>query len=172
MNAAIAQHLNILESAIVKVEEWANVLFVVAKGIGARFVSKKVAKVEKQLISGLEYAEKLAALWNQTIGSEWHSKAAGFVKATLWMKKADEIRVYFGDGCFSLKQASNAEIVGGLQGFKYGIGDQVKALIAQLSQEFKCDRLKPKAQNVAWFNEDGQEVDSIDPDAVYSKETY
>ena len=46
MNAAIAQHLNILESAIVKVEEWANVLFVVAKGIGARFVSKKVAKVE------------------------------------------------------------------------------------------------------------------------------
>jgi len=46
MNAAIAQHLNILESAIVKVEEWANVLFVVAKGIGARFVSKKVVKVE------------------------------------------------------------------------------------------------------------------------------
>lgn len=45
MNAAIAQKLNVLESAIVRVEEWANVLFVVVKGLGARFVSKKVVKV-------------------------------------------------------------------------------------------------------------------------------
>ena len=49
MNAAIAQHLNILESAIVKVEEWANVVFVVAKGIGARFVSKKITERKKML---------------------------------------------------------------------------------------------------------------------------
>lgn len=42
MNAAIAQHLNILESSIVRVEEWANVLFVVCKKLGARFVSKKI----------------------------------------------------------------------------------------------------------------------------------
>lgn len=46
MNAAIAQHLNVTESAIVKIEEWANVLFCVVKGIGARFVSKKVVKME------------------------------------------------------------------------------------------------------------------------------
>jgi hypothetical protein len=39
---AIATHLNVLETAIVKIEEWANVIFVVAKGVGARFVSKKV----------------------------------------------------------------------------------------------------------------------------------
>ena len=47
--AAIAQHLNITESAIVRIEEWANVLFVVCRRIGARFVSKKVveAKMEK-----------------------------------------------------------------------------------------------------------------------------
>lgn len=42
MNAQIAQHLNIAESAIVRIEEWAKVLFVVCKKIGARFVSKKV----------------------------------------------------------------------------------------------------------------------------------
>lgn len=41
---AIAAHLNIVESAIIKIEEWANVLFVVVKGVGARFVSKKIAK--------------------------------------------------------------------------------------------------------------------------------
>jgi dissimilatory sulfite reductase (desulfoviridin) alpha/beta subunit len=46
MNAAIAQHLNVAESAIIRVEEWANVLFAVVKGIGARFVSKKVVKVD------------------------------------------------------------------------------------------------------------------------------
>ena len=40
--ATIATHLNVLESAITKVEEWANCLFVVVKGLGARFVSKKV----------------------------------------------------------------------------------------------------------------------------------
>lgn len=45
MNAAIAKHLNIAESAIVRVEEWAHVVFVVIRGIGARFVSKKVVAI-------------------------------------------------------------------------------------------------------------------------------
>ena len=40
--AAIARHLNVVESAITRCEEWAKVLFVVVKGLGARFVSKKV----------------------------------------------------------------------------------------------------------------------------------
>jgi hypothetical protein len=40
--AAIATKLNVLESAIVRIEEWASVMFVVVKGLGARFVSKKV----------------------------------------------------------------------------------------------------------------------------------
>lgn len=43
--AAIAKHFNVIESAIVRVEEWKNCLFCVVRGIGARFVSKKVAKV-------------------------------------------------------------------------------------------------------------------------------
>jgi hypothetical protein len=42
LNQAIAQHLNVTEQAIIKVEEWANVLFTVVKGLGARFVSKRV----------------------------------------------------------------------------------------------------------------------------------
>lgn len=45
---AIARHLNIAESAILRIEEWANVLFVVCRKLGARFVSKKVVKVERQ----------------------------------------------------------------------------------------------------------------------------
>lgn len=56
MNAQIAQHLNIAESAITRIEEWAKVLFVIAKGIGARFVSKKVVKMMK-----IEDAEKIAS---------------------------------------------------------------------------------------------------------------
>lgn len=42
MNAAIATKLNVLESAIIRIEEWANVMFVVVRGLGGRFVSKKV----------------------------------------------------------------------------------------------------------------------------------
>ena len=44
MNAQIAQHLNIAESAILEIQEWARVLWVRVRGIGARFVSKKVVK--------------------------------------------------------------------------------------------------------------------------------
>ena len=40
---AIAQHLNVAESLIAKIEEWAHVLFVRFIGRRPRFVSKKVA---------------------------------------------------------------------------------------------------------------------------------
>jgi hypothetical protein len=40
---AIANHLNVAESAIIEVQEWARVLWVRIKGLGARFVSKKVS---------------------------------------------------------------------------------------------------------------------------------
>jgi hypothetical protein len=44
--AAIAKHLNIAEALIAEVQEWAHVLWVRVKGVGARFVSKRVAKME------------------------------------------------------------------------------------------------------------------------------
>ena len=47
MNSLIAAKLNVLETAIVRIEEWTHVLFVVVKGLGARFVSKKVVEVKK-----------------------------------------------------------------------------------------------------------------------------
>lgn len=67
--AAVAQHLNIAESAIVRIEEWANVLFVVCRKLGARFVSKKVMGINNEKLSEL--------------GSEW--------------KKGDKHRIYFND---------------------------------------------------------------------------
>ena len=47
--AAIAQHLNIAKSAIIKIEEWANVLFVVCRRIGARFVSYQIIKAMNEI---------------------------------------------------------------------------------------------------------------------------
>lgn len=44
MKAVIAKFLNISTNAIRRVEEWANCFFVVASGIGGRFVSKKIMK--------------------------------------------------------------------------------------------------------------------------------
>lgn len=65
--AAIATKLNVLESAIVRIEEWASVMFVIVKGLGARFVSKKVVEVEmaataKRVSSGV----KLTAIDGKT----------------------------------------------------------------------------------------------------------
>jgi hypothetical protein len=49
----IAAKFNVLESTIVRVEEWANVMFAVIKGIGSRFVSKKL-KVEEKMEQFIE----------------------------------------------------------------------------------------------------------------------
>ena len=80
MKTAIATKLNILESAIVRIEEWAHVLFVVIKGIGARFVSKKV--VEEKMKKS-ELAEKIAI----EISGKY-----GFGQCSVWAKNG--LRVY------------------------------------------------------------------------------
>lgn len=47
LTAAIATRYNVAEAAIIEVREWANVFLAVIKGVGARFVSKKLAPSAK-----------------------------------------------------------------------------------------------------------------------------
>lgn len=84
MKAAIAQHLNVSEAAIVKVEEWATVLFAVVKGLGGRFISKKVVQTTKKEFSYYEVADRICDLINES----------GVYDAKLWDKKAGETRIY------------------------------------------------------------------------------
>jgi hypothetical protein len=77
--AAIATKLNVLESAIVRIEEWSSVLFVVVKGLGARFVSKKV--VATKMETRLDRANAIV-------------KELGYGKVWIGGKV---IRVYFGN---------------------------------------------------------------------------
>ena len=49
LTAAIATRYNVAESAIIEVREWANVFLAVIKGVGARFVSKKLAPSAKPI---------------------------------------------------------------------------------------------------------------------------
>lgn len=79
MNAAIAQHLNVSASAIVRIEEWANVIFCVVKGLGARFVSKNVVKMNKtakECKSDLQSLEDSLPVdvcaWTDNQRDEWH----------------------------------------------------------------------------------------------------
>lgn len=113
--AAVANHLNVVESAILRVEEWANVLFAVVRGVGARFVSKEV-KVVKQRINTLEAANQV------------RSKVGGKV----WDKKRGETRLYFGKGF--LKFVPNHD---GIQVHyhtkSYELTDAVKEAIADLN---------------------------------------
>lgn len=72
MNTAIAQHLNVVEDAILEVQEWARVLWVRVKGLGCRFVSKKVAK--KMELAELEGSEKQVK-WAKEIRANWLAEA-------------------------------------------------------------------------------------------------
>ena len=78
MNAttAIANHLNVAAEAITEIQEWASVLWVRIKGLGARFVSKKVATMKTEL-SKDQLIEKMEAVG----GSRW--------------TKGDHDRMYF-----------------------------------------------------------------------------
>jgi hypothetical protein len=68
----IAKHLNVSHWAITKVEEWAKVMFVVVKGLGSRFVSKKVVK--KMTIS---FVEMVKALESQGYKIAWKTSGMG-----------------------------------------------------------------------------------------------
>jgi hypothetical protein len=68
--ANIAAKFNVLESAIVRVEEWANVMFAVIKGIGSRFVSKKL-KVEENKMNFTESVNRCGhKIWSHNSGAK------------------------------------------------------------------------------------------------------
>lgn len=81
---AIAQHLNLVEELIVEVQVWAKVLWVRIKGMRPRFVSKKVAKMDKT-------PDALAQLLLD----------AGFAKASVW-EKYGLTRIYTQSGFIEL----------------------------------------------------------------------
>lgn len=60
---AVANHLNITESLIAEIQEWASVLWVRFVSGRPRFVSKKVLKVEKPILDNvakqLEQAKRI-----------------------------------------------------------------------------------------------------------------
>lgn len=70
MNSAIAAKLNVLESAIVRIEEWVNVLFVVVKGLGARFVSKKIVEIKVETIEVIRKTS-VSSMRTPRIGSKF-----------------------------------------------------------------------------------------------------
>ena len=71
---AIAQHLNIAAEAILKIEEWATVLWVRFKG-GCRFVSKKVVKMSAQITRKTwEYGDNYQLSINGKVVESWSTK--------------------------------------------------------------------------------------------------
>ena len=62
LTTAIAQHLNVEETAITKIEEWSNVLFAVVKGLGARFVSKKVKPQQEDKVMETKKVKSIKVL--------------------------------------------------------------------------------------------------------------
>lgn len=107
---AIAKHLNIVQSEVLRIEEWANCLFVVVKGLGARFVSKKV--MEEIKLPNLKGTEKQVK-WASDIRIQTVRRLDIMVDhfSTRYAKKdreavAEEVRKYFIDLIESSDQAA------------------------------------------------------------------
>jgi hypothetical protein len=73
---AIAQHLNIIDSAIIEIQEWTSVLWVKFVG-GVRFVSKKIGAKKMEELTGTE--KQIA--WASDIRSTFAKTAEEF---TAW----------------------------------------------------------------------------------------
>lgn len=92
---AIAQHLNIAADAIVKVEEWATVLWVKFRG-GCRFVSKKVLKMIEKGRYAVSAGIKQPALFvsnSLKIAKEWAEENANGNQLTVWATSDQPYRI-------------------------------------------------------------------------------
>ena len=87
MNSAIATKLNVLESAIVRIEEWAHVLFVVVKGLGARFVSKKVVEKKMETVLSIGAMEAIGNRWQKNGMDRIYFEVASLVSGLSNSKK-------------------------------------------------------------------------------------
>lgn len=97
-----------------------------------------MTELTKSTISIAEFAFKVKSLWNSTYGSEWNSKAAGFVVANVWAEKASEgeIRVYIGEGYVKLTKTSEGAGIN-FCGLKYGIKDLAVVTLKSICSEYK-----------------------------------
>ena len=87
--AAVARHLNIVESAIAEIQEWAHVLFVKFTAGRPRFVSKKIMEV----IVGKPVKSRIEAV--EIVKSELESCQESY-SAKIWAK-GGKVRVYIKD---------------------------------------------------------------------------
>ncbi|MEM9214021.1 MAG: hypothetical protein AAGD25_06700 [Cyanobacteria bacterium P01_F01_bin.150] len=144
---AIARHLNVVESAIKEIRDFwtwtgGRVLLVIVKGLGTRFVSKKVVKEE---VSGKDFLSRFISKWNSSQGTEWNSMAGGFVKARLWDKKEGELRIYF-------TRIDTPLIMKGIKGKfgftsvpkKYKVNELIVPILTEMGASLKITSLKGK----------------------------
>jgi hypothetical protein len=156
--AAIASHLNIAETIIASVEEWAHVLFVRFIGRRPRFVSKKVVEMDRQLVSAKEAAQKMAAI----------------VGGKVWDKKPGEVRVYVANTNngylrFAPETADRSQIQYFMKSYDI---PKVKAAVEAFNATYEISAsVAPSAAEPQkfWRDEDGNIVDpDRDPaEAVY-----
>ena len=134
MNAAIAQHLNVPAASILEVQEWARVLWVRVKGLGARFVSKKVSAVEK--ITRSEAAKQVAKAIEAYSREEY--------ECSIW-EKGGRCRIYVKDMGYSNAQAQDQGFVhintdgtigfDNLKGRPRGVVESVQELSLQIAED-------------------------------------
>ena len=172
MITQIAQHLNILESAIAQVEEWANVLFVRFIKGSPRFVSKKVKEKETMVETTIE-VDGVVAKYNEKqwkgfdTPGYWYLFQKGINGATV-MKTRDEAeerckneakvsqakslvksqcitRSEYEKLCkqYNVEQHSDGEIKKGSYGLKYGDFHLPEYSVEQIIENnFAYSRLK------------------------------
>jgi hypothetical protein len=101
----IASHLQVSDESILRLEVWQHILFVVVKGLGSRFVSKKILEKKEQMYSYYELADKICDAINDSDTS---------FSANLWDKKEGETRVYvYQEGSKKRKDCGHIKVSSG-----------------------------------------------------------
>lgn len=149
---AIAQHLKIEVSQIKSVGEWASVLFVVVKGKGARFVSKKVGIVTNPYI--LE-AQALVDEYLALGGEMWKSQITKN-KAATWA--AEIIRKHncgMNDGLIELifNSISEGHKPGYIKTFKNLVQDRLNELASWDAENAKYAAIEAPEEEVDEYQE-------------------
>jgi len=157
MNATVlvAKHLQVSHWQVTRVEEWAKVLFAVIKGLGARFVSKRVLKMERKEVTHSEYCSAIAKKVNER-SKDYNQAAYSYLTAAIWAKKEGETRVYInggkgkGFGCF-IAYAHEHESGGGSVRYdvKSYIQDWMREIVEEVNKEYKLAPTPQKAELVS-----------------------
>lgn len=150
--AAVAQHLNIAESAIVRIEEWANVLFVVCRRLGARFVSYQIIKIMNEPTTVKKFSLTISNMPARDKRG-WVKQGETFLRATSqdsYGASAQKLTFELEDGTYEVQDANFGSSRTNRYWLKVENGEGVEIDKPKTDTGLKLPELEGSEKQIAW----------------------